>query len=557
MAKPVKKKQPVKQPVREARADGMADLAGQPKPIGLDPRNRLLWAIALGLVVACFVVYAQVGSHEFINYDDPKYVIQNPNVNRGLTAQGIAWAFRTFDYYYWQPLTWISHMIDCQLFGLNAGRHHLVNVALHAVNAVLLFLAFWQFTGAMWRSALVAALFAVHPLRVESVAWVAERKDVLSGLFWMLTLLAYGWYVRAPSIARFAALEVAFLCGIMSKPSTVTLPFVLLLLDWWPLARIQSKGIVAMLREKLPMFVAVAAASVLTFSGQHQMGATVSLTALPFWFRIWNAIQSYVRYLGKFLLPVDLGVLYPYGKIPAGTMLACALLLGVISTIFFLRARRNGYLLTGWLWYLGAMVPMSGLAQTGLQAMADRFTYLPMIGLAVLVVWALADAAEHFRLPAQVAAPVAGLLLGVLAFGSFVQTSRWKNSFTLFEHTVAVTADNDVMHLNLAGLYQERGDLEKAASHFESALRIEPNNVEAHFLVGQVYYLRRDFPKSVRHLTAAIRLKPQHVGARKQLAGVYQQMGSIVEARQELMQVLELDPGDVEARARLMMMSQP
>jgi hypothetical protein len=553
MAKPVKKKT-VSRSSPAVAQDARAPRASATPPLD---ENRLFWAIATGLVAACFLIYAQTGSHEFINYDDPNYVINNANVNRGLTASGIVWAFRTFDFYYWQPLTWISHMIDCQLFGLNAGRHHLVNVGLHAANTVLLFLAFWQFTGALWRSALLAALFAVHPLRVESVAWVAERKDVLSGLFWMLTLIAYGRYVRKPSPARYAAVAGTFLCGIMSKPSTVTLPFVLLLLDWWPLARIQSQGLARVVKEKVPLFVVVAGASLLTFTGQHQMGATVSLTALPFWFRIWNAIQSYVRYLGKFLAPVNLGVLYPYGKIPAGTMLACALLLILITALVLMRARRNGYLLTGWLWFTGAMVPMSGLAQTGLQAMADRFTYLPMIGLALIVVWALADAAGRLGVPLPARACVAGLLLGVLAFGSFLQTARWKNSFTLFEHTLTVTSGNDVMHLNLAGLYQDRGDLDRAASHFESALRIEPNNIEAHFLAGQVYFQQRKFEQAENHLLAAIRLKPRHAGARKYLAAVYQQTGRAAEARRELQTVIEIDPGDVEARARLMMMSQP
>lgn len=552
MAKPVKKK------TQATNTPAAAPSLAPPPVAPASPvEQRLFWAIAAGLVVACFLIYAQVGSHEFINYDDPNYVINNVNVNRGVTANGIAWAFRTFDFYYWQPLTWISHMVDCQFFGLDAGRHHMANVILHAANTVLLLLAFWQMTGALWRSAFVAALFALHPLRVESVAWVAERKDVLSGLFWMLTLLAYGWYVRKPSAGRYAAMVAAFLCGIMSKPSTVTLPFVLLLLDWWPLARIQSRGTLNLLKEKIPMFAVVVGASLLTFTGQHQMGATVSLTALPFWFRIWNAIQSYVRYLGKFFLPVDLGVLYPYGKIPAGTMLACALLLGVISALVLLRARRNGYLLTGWLWFAGAMLPMSGLAQTGLQSMADRFTYLPMIGLALMVGWGLADLSDRFRLPLPVRASAVGLLLGMLAFGSFLQTSRWKNSFTLFEHTIAVTSDNDVMHLNLAGLYQDRGELDKATAHFESALRIEPNNIEAHFLAGQAYFQQRNFERAVSHLSAAVRLKPQHSGARKFLAAAYQQAGRIDEARQELQRVLELDPSDMEARARLLMMSRP
>lgn len=514
--------------------------------------DRRFWAVATALFIACFLIYGQVATHDFINYDDPNYVVKNSHVNAGVTASGIVWALRTFDFYYWQPLTWISHMIDCQVFGLKAGPHHVVNVILHALNSVLLFLAFWQFTGATWRSALVAALFAVHPLRVESVAWIAERKDVLSGLFWMLTLIAYGAYVRLPSRPRYAAMVAAFLCGIMSKPSTVTLPFVLLLLDWWPLGRIQSQGFMAVLKEKLPLFGVVAGASILTFTGQHQMGATVSLTALPLWFRTWNALISYVKYIGKFLLPVDLGVLYPYGKIPASTMLGAALLLGAITGIVLLRARRNGYLIVGWLWFMGAMVPMIGLAQTGLQAMADRFTYLPMIGLAMMVVWGAADALRG--VPVRVTVSIAGLLLGILAFASLVQASYWKDSFTLFNRTIAVTNDNDVMHLNLAGIYEERGQLDQALPHFEAALKIEPNNIEAHYLAGGVCFRLNNFSCAEQHLTAALRLKPQHLEARKQLAEVYLRTGRAPDARRELIRVIEMSPTDVEARMKLQSM---
>ncbi|HUQ94795.1 MAG TPA: tetratricopeptide repeat protein [Bryobacteraceae bacterium] len=525
----------------------------QPVPIA----RPLLWMAAAGIVLACVLIYAQTGSHEFINYDDPNYVVTNTNVNRGLTAQGIRWAFTTFDFYYWQPLTWISHMLDVQMFGMNAGRHHLESAALHAVNAVLLLVALRLLTGCLWRSAFAAALFALHPLRVESVAWVAERKDVLSGLFWMLTLITYALYVRKPSRRGYAAVLAAFLCAVMSKPSVVTLPFVLLLLDWWPLNRMNSPAqFWPRLREKLPMLAVVAASSLWTFLGQQQMGATVSLNALPFYFRTWNALLSYVRYLGKFLWPADLGVLYPYGKISASEVLGAFLLLTIITALVIWRSRRSPYLATGWFWFAGAMVPMIGLAQTGVQAMADRFTYLPMIGLAILVSWGFGELFQNWNVPLPLRFGAGGLALGILSFASFIQTTHWKNSVTLFEHTIAATSNNDVMHLNLAGMYQDMGRLDLAAPHFEAALQIEPNNVEGRNLLAGLYLRKRDYAKAEQHLLTVLKVKPDHREARKQLAECYLQTGRREEARTELIRVLRESPNDFEARTKMILLDQ-
>lgn len=516
---------------------------------------RVLAMITLGLIAACFLIYAQTGSHEFINYDDPNYVIKNVHVNQGVSVANLKWAFTAFDFYYWQPLTWLSLQLDSQLFGPKPGALHLTNMLFHMLNAVLLLLALHQLTGAVWRSGFAAALFALHPLRVESVAWIAERKDVLSGMFWMLTLLAYERYARSKSMRAYALTTICFLFAVMSKPSVVTLPFVLLLLDWWPLKRFNSVGTFGkMLIEKLPMFAVIAASSVLTYIGQDRAGATISLTALPFYFRVWNAITAYVRYVQKFLLPIDLGVLYPYGKITSGEVAGCLLLLAIITAAMLYFGRKRGYLVTGWFWFLGAMVPMIGLAQTGLQSMADRFTYLPMIGLAIIVGWGLADLSEQFRVSVFVRAGAVGLLLGVLSFASFIQTTHWKDSFTLFEHTIAVTKDNDVMHLNLASLYEEQNRINEALPHYEAALKIEPNNVEAHRLAGTLYLRKRDAVGAMPHFQAMVKLRPDDPDAGKGLADCLYATGHREEAKQQLQKVLKRWPNDMEARSKLFMM---
>jgi tetratricopeptide (TPR) repeat protein len=511
---------------------------------------------ALALAMGCMLIYAQTADHDFINYDDLDYVIRNPNVNQGLSLEGAKWAFTSIARYYWHPLTWLSLMTDCTLFGVKPGPMHLVSASIHAANAVLLLIALWMLTGAVWRSAFAAGLFALHPLRVESVAWIAERKDVLSGLFWILTMIAYARYAKAPSKKRYAWVFAAFLCAAMSKPSVVTLPFVLLLLDWWPLARWRSLAeLGAMAKEKIPMFAVVTVVSILTYIGQKMEGATISIAALPVWYRAWNALLGYVRYIGNFLWPTDLGVLYPLGKMNGVVVFGALVLLAAITGAVLWQARRRGYLIVGWLWFLGAMVPMIGLAQSGLQSFADRFTYLPAIGLSIMTAWGLAELCNRIRVPLFARAGMAGLLLGILAFASMVQTSRWRDTITLFDHTIAVTKDNDTLHLNLAGFYTQRGELDKAVQHYESALRIEPANLEGHRLAAVTYWKKRDMAAALGHFDAIIKLSPDHAVARRGRADSLLALGRREEAKQELELLLQRNPNDVEARSRLMMMN--
>lgn len=532
----------------------------EPQPAALartrsEPSRFWFRLVCMALPVVAFSIYAQTAAYDFINYDDPNYVVRNEHVNRGLTWKGVQWAFRTFDFYYWQPLTWISHMLDCQLFGLDPGKHHLVNALLHAANALLALFAFFRLTSAFWPSAFLAGLFAFHPLRVESVAWIAERKDTLSGLFCFLTLLAYARYVRSPGAGRAVLVTAAFACGLMSKPSLVTLPFLLLLLDWWPLGRLHASPSIIwpLVREKWLLFVLAAAAGVLTFLGQHRMGATVPLAALPVWFRFWNATVSYAKYIGKFLWPTDLGIVYPYGRIAGAEVAAAAALLLAISILALRQARRRGYMLTGWFWFVIAMVPMIGLAQTGVQAYADRFTYLPGIGLAMMLSWGAADWMSRVRAPRAAVAAGACLLLGALSLQSWRQAGYWRDSITLFTHTIAVTKDNDLMHLNLATIYEERGDIDRALVHFLEAARIEPKNVQTHHVIGTLYSRKREYEKAIPHFQAALKFHPAHLGARKELAEAFIRLGRIEEARQQLQRVLEYAPDDFEAKAKMML----
>lgn len=542
MAKPKKKQSP---PVASA------PVVSAPEPLiehGPRPAAHLALVAAI-LALVCGIIYWQTSGFEFINYDDGAYLTENPQVRGGLTAAGIAWAFRSVDYYYWHPLTWLSHMLDVSLFGMNAGRHHAVNMVFHMANAALLFFALNLLTGAVWRSAFAAALFAWHPLRVESVAWVAERKDLTSGFFWILTMLLYALYVRRRSRARYAAVIAAALCAMMSKPTTVTLPFALLLLDYWPLNRLSREGFRPLVREKLPLFAMTALVSVLTYLGQSRIGATVSLDALPFWFRIWNTTVAHVRYLANFFWPVDLGIVYPYSKISGGEFFGALVLLVAITIAALMGARRRPFLAFGWLWFLGVLFPMNGLTQSGVQALADRFTYLPMLGLSVLLVWTAASLA-----PPKLAAAAGSVFLVLLAAQSWRQTSYWRDSFTLFHHTVAVTKDNDMMHLNLGSLYERAGKYDEALKHYLEIIRIEPKHVQMHYMAGNMYLKTNNVDQAVNYYQKTLEMFPGHLEAKKQLAECMIRRGRRDEAAAYLRQVIQASPADVEARARLLML---
>ena len=441
------------------------------------------------LVLAVIAVFGQTARHGFINFDDQDYVYENRHVRGGLTGEAAAWAITAYHSGNWHPLTWLSHMLDCQLYGLKPGGHHLTNVLLHAAAAVLLFLALRRMTGAVWPSAWVAAVFAIHPLRVESVAWVAERKDVLSGLLFMLTVWFYARYAERPaSWVRYLSVVATFAIGLTAKPMLVTLPFVLLLLDYWPLGRIgparqntpedeanrlrPGRLFLRLVVEKVPLIVPAAASCVVTLAAQRV--AIRPLEELDFAGRIANALVAYVAYLGKMFCPVWLAVLYPLpeGSLPAWEVVASVALSLAISAAVFVARRKCPYLLFGWLWYIGTLVPVIGLVQVGDQAMADRYTYLTQIGLYVVIAWSAAHVASSRRYPRWVFAVVSSLVVAGLMACAWQQTRHWRDSETLWTHALACTSGNSMAHNNLGLALSDRGEIDAAIAHFRLALEI-------------------------------------------------------------------------------------
>jgi Flp pilus assembly protein TadD len=445
--------------------------------------NRSLDAlIVAGLIAACLAVFSDVTTHEFISLDDDVYVTDNPMVNAGLSGEGLRWAATTFHEYHWHPLTWVSHMADVQLYGLNAGRHLLGNLALHTASSVLLFLALFGMTGRRWPSTIVAALFAVHPLHVESVAWVAERKDVLSGFFFMLTLWLYARYVRRPdSRARIAAVIAAYALGLLAKPMLVTLPFVLLLLDYWPLNRLERGAII----EKWALFVLTAGSAVVTYLAMTSHGTAKNLVRYPADVRLGNAVVSYAGYLKKALWPFDLCAFYPFHAVAKGWVLASLALLLLLTAAAYALRRGHPWLLVGWLWYFGMLVPVIGLVQVGGYAMADRYTYLPMVGIFLAVVWeitALLDRRASWRWAAAVGA--ASLLLG-FAWVARLQVGFWRNSVALYERALAVTTDNPFIESSLGSLLSNRGQFDQALPHLANAVRLDPSSAHVRIDLGR------------------------------------------------------------------------
>ena len=439
-----------------------------------------MWA-ALALIAVNVFVYATVWHHDFVAWDDPDYITKNPNVSHGLTWRAAWWALTTGYAANWHPLTWLSHMLDVQLYGLHAGPHLITNLALHIGSAILLFGLLHQMTGALGRSAFVATLFSVHPLHVESVAWASERKDVLSTLFWMLTLWAYVGYTRQPGLRRYVVVVVLFGLGLMAKPMLVTLPFVLLLLDYWPLNRVSlgaGQNWWRLVREKLPLLLLAAASSIVTYLVQREGGAVRGLEALPLNLRLTNAAVSYVGYIAKMLWPVRLAAFYPFVRsMPVWWAPGSILILAVVSLAVVKGARRYPYAGVGWLWYVGTLVPVIGLVQVGGQSMADRYTYVPYIGLFVILAWGLPDLLSGWRyrriaLPVAAAFAVAACMLVARS-----QVQSWSNSIALWSHAIEVTNDNYRAHSNLANFLSDRGEVAVAIGHYNEALRIDRKSV--------------------------------------------------------------------------------
>jgi tetratricopeptide (TPR) repeat protein len=481
--------------------------------------RRLLICILLAAVT--FAVYLPVRNYEFLHYDDDVYVTDNPEVERGLSRQGIEWAFTTGYGSNWHPLTWLSLMLDCQLFGVKPGPMHIVNVLFHIANSILLFIVLARMTKGVWQSAFIAGLFALHPLHVESVAWVAERKDVLSTLFWLLTMLAYVRYVERPSAGRYIAVPVLFAMGLLAKPMLVTLPFVLLLLDYWPLGRFATPkfSIKKSLVEKIPLIVLAAASSVVTFIVQQRGGAVIASNRLLPGERISNAIVSYLAYPGKMLWPARLAALYPHpvNNVPVFRAVISGVALIMITIFFAYHARRYKYLLVGWLWYLGTLVPVIGIVQVGAQAMADRYTYVPLIGIFIIIAFGVTELLKEKPSREIVLGVLAGITLSACAVVTSNQLKYWKDSLSLFEHTLNVIKSSPIMENNYANILIDKGRYDEAIVYLSRALELHPDSPEIHNNYGNALRKTGKLDEAIEQFKIAVKLDPDFKPARYDL----------------------------------------
>ena len=497
--------------------------------------------IALLLALATLLVYLPVGTHQFVNYDDDEYITANPIVKSGITLAGIQWALTTWHASNWHPLTWVSHMVDCWLFGLNPAAHHFVSALFHAANAALLFILLLRLTGAMWPCAFIAALFAWHPLHVESVAWVAERKDVLSTFFALLALLSYAKYVRENDRRSYGCGLIYFGLGLMAKPMLVTLPFVLLLLDYWPLGR--SGEVKKLLREKLPFFLLTAASCVITFLAQHKGEAVVSLKNVSLAYRIENLPVAYATYLQKIFWPDNLAVIYPMpSKFSPYVVTLSVVMLTLISVAIWRARKGSPYLIVGWLWFLGMLVPVIGLVQVGGAALADRYTYFSATGIFLGLTFGVIDLAKRFQLPKMILPVTAIAVLGACVALTNRQLGFWENGETLFRHTVTVTKDNDIALVDLGVALDARGRFEEALGYYREANRIAPGRYQLHNNLGNILDHLGRTEEALAEYREAVRLKPDlaflHNGTGQMLA----KLGRFGEAAAEFNEAMRLDP---------------
>jgi len=565
------------------------------------PRTGSTILICLALALVTCAAFARVVGHDFVDFDDPPYVTENPHVLTGITGENVAWAFTAFHAHNWHPLTWLSLQLDAQLFGRKAWGYHLTNLLLHVASTLLLFGVLVRMTGAVGRSAIVAALFAVHPLHVESVAWVSERKDVLSALCWMLVMWAYVGYAARPGVGRYLLVCVAFILGLLAKPMLVTLPFVLLLLDYWPLYRLRWPGgptaaasaaprfapasLGRLAAEKAPLLLLVVGCCVLTMAAQRDI--VKSTQEIPISARIPNALVTYVTYLAQAAWPENLACFYPHrgGSLPPSQVAGAALLLAAVSVLCLALARRRPYLPVGWFWYLGTLVPAIGLVQVGLHAHADRYTYVPLIGIGLTLAWGVGDLAARWHVRNGVLAAAALAVVTGWAASTWVQVGYWKNSTTLWEHAVDVTTDNAMAHFDLGRSLQGTGHLQRALDHLQAALaldprfkaardslavtlirlqrpgeairvyreglRLDPEWAEGHQQLGVLFLKADDFDQAVQHLRRAVRLRPDLAAARYHLGLVLAKRGRLAEAAEHLSVAVELMRDHAEAHHQL------
>lgn len=538
----------------------------------------LVAAVCVSLVVLVSLVFGQTIHYNFLNYDDPVYVYKNPTVSRGLTWDGLHFAFTRTVSANWHPLTLISHMADCQFFGVNPGPAHLVNVLLHTMAAVLLFFVLWQLTngpndkrrrkqtrvrsgiegpsrtGSIWCSAFVAAVFAIHPLRVESVAWISERKDVLSGVFFMLTLGCYVRYVRRPTVARYVAMLIVFALGLMAKPMLVTVPFVLLLLDYWPLNRISSRSsrtgpdsggmrrelrsqLVKLVIEKIPLFVLAAASCIITLIVQARTMNQVK--AAPFLVRLGNAFLSYATYIWQMFWPTKLAAFYPYASDRIWLFIIGLIFVVAVTAAIIVARGKYPYLVTGWFWYLVMLLPVIGLVQVGLQAHADRYTYLPQIGIYLGLTFLAADVSKSWSHRSTLLGGSAAIVLGLLGWSTYQQTQYWRDSGTLWRHALAVTNDNYVAHSMLADVLQ-KGD--EALMHLQEVVRFQPDQPDTQTHLGRLYSETGEFDKAIEHFRKTLALEPDNIDALSGLGGALIATRKAHEAAASFEHALKIDP---------------
>ena len=537
------------------------------QPIGRQNRNLLTLVISSLLVLTTIIAFEQIRHNQFV-YDDLLYITRNPPVIHGLTADSIHWAFTATYASNWHPVTWLSHLLDCQLFKLNPLWPHLENLLFHIVNTLLLFWILKRITGSLWRSGFVAAAFALHPVHVESVAWIAERKDLLCGLFWMLTMAAYVRYARRPAIGRYLLVIIFFVLGLMSKPMIVTLPFVLLLLDYWPLMRLEKlqpyvvnqrdnqykkASIRFLVAEKLPLFILAAASSLITFIAQSSSGSMDILERMPFTARAANALISYTAYISKMIYPTHLAVMYPHQG--ADFVLWYALVsLGIVTLITILAVslgRRKPYIFLGWFWYLVTLLPVIGLVQIGRQAMADRYTYLPSIGFFIMVTWGAAELAAKRRFLRLGLGISAVIVIALFTISTRKQIEYWHNNFTLFERALKVTGDNPAMLYNMGVVMETEHQPDLAMICYRNVLKLKPNHFEAHNNIGNILVLRGDIDDAVAHIRRALEINPEYPQAHNSLGTVLLAQGNLSEALVHFRRAVELMPGSVEMRHNL------
>jgi tetratricopeptide (TPR) repeat protein len=513
--------------------------------------NRQKLLICLALAVGTASVYWPLHRYDFVNYDDVDYILENAHVRAGLTLEGVRWAFVT-GHDYWHPLTWLSHMTDVQMFGLHAGAHHLVSVLFHILNSLLLFLLLARMTGALWQSALVAALFAWHPLHVESTAWIAERKDVLSTFFGLLSLWAYVGYAESRRRRHLFLALLWFTSGLMTKPMLVTLPFAFLLLDYWPLKRIRSisgvDDVSLLLKEKAPFFVLSLISSIVTYATARNVGAIVNLENIPVGYRFVNALLACAGYLQKTFFPTNLAVIYPISWVFSWWEVVGALILLVaISLAAVYWAKQRPWLLVGWLWFLGMLVPVIGLIQVGSQSMADRYTYLSLAGFFVMLVWEGAQIAAASRFAKKLVVTGSIAVLAALMPLTWMQVQTWSDSQALFEHAVGVTKNNYIAHGILGRVLANSGRVDEAQAHFEEVLRIMPNKADAHFSLGVILAQKGKSQEAIAHYKQALDAQPD-AATHYNLGNLLMKSGRPEEAIAHFSEAARLNPQMAEAQ---------